>query len=117
MGEAGECKKSDVLREAKALIAEPWRWCTMMSAVDADGGLVDPRSEDAIRWCAIGAIARVAGICVEHASNRFPQIHSAAAVVAPDCGTNASILNDRGNHADVMAMFDSAIALAEAAGQ
>jgi hypothetical protein len=52
---------SQVLMEARALIENPTRWTQGELARDEQGRPVNCLSSRAVRWCAAGAIYRVAG--------------------------------------------------------
>ncbi len=54
----------DKFYEDKAwkLIAAPERWTQYASARTADGGMCDPCSNKAIKWCAWGALHKVHGL-------------------------------------------------------
>lgn len=54
-------KAPDILREAAALIEQPGRWSKGFYALYADGGACDPLDPEAVCWCALGAIVKVAG--------------------------------------------------------
>ena len=49
----------EVLKDARALIADPERWTQGEAARNAHGLPVDPRDTDAACWCPIGACLRV----------------------------------------------------------
>ena len=51
--------KLEVLRGAREIIADESRWCIGTSAVDKYGDPVEAQSQEAERFCAIGALARV----------------------------------------------------------
>ncbi len=100
----------DVLRAARALIAEPERWTQGEYAVDAEGRRVPALAPEALRFCAVGACERagckpLAGAGVIH-----------ALVTALPAGQRSRItdFNDAHEHSEVLALFDRAIA-AEAA--
>ena len=90
---------ADKLREAKALIEDPERWCQNHYALDADGNSVRMLGQKAVRWCAIGACVRV-GLDMDVLYD----------IVLPD--KPLSEINDDDGHAAVMALFDRAIELA-----
>lgn len=48
-----------VLVAARALVAKGW--CQDVYARDADGREVDPKSSNAVAWCALGALRAVSG--------------------------------------------------------
>lgn len=97
---------AEILRAAKEKISDPARWCKFVCAVDADGRARDPEDAHAAQWCAYGAVGW-ASPCTPDCARAFDLLKG----VAPN-GCVAA-LNDTGTHADVMAMFDRAIALAE----
>ncbi len=77
-----------VLKEARALIADPARWTTGCFAVDAAGEPIGPRDDGACRWCALGAIAAVMPepIAISAAENVSPSSHgplSSDALISP----------------------------------
>src|SRR5688572_10298811 len=100
---------ASVLREAKALIAQPSQWCQGWWARDAKGGSTGWRSQDASRFCALGALSKAAG-------DFFP-------VPESDYLRRASLelygtdvidqVNDLREHQDILQMYDRAIELAE----
>ena len=49
------------LREAALLISKPGQWTRNTAARDKSNISIDPRSADAVRWCAFGAIIGVMG--------------------------------------------------------
>lgn len=52
--------EKDILLAALALIADISRWCKNAPARDQHGNTVSCRSYEAIQWCVIGAIEKVA---------------------------------------------------------
>lgn len=104
-------KTVEVLRAARELISDPERWTRHAVARDADGGLLlngnDPR---ACQWSAEGAVGHVTGCSIDQpgALSAINALSRAAKPLRP------SRANDIGTHAEVLAMFDKAIALAEA---
>ena len=49
-----------VLTAARAIVADPARWCAWPHALDADGLKCEEREKRAVRWGALGALDRVA---------------------------------------------------------
>ena len=49
-----------VLTAARAIVADPTRWCAWPHALDADGLKREGREKRAVRWGALGALDRVA---------------------------------------------------------
>jgi hypothetical protein len=50
-----------VLQGAIDLISDPNKWCSLAGARDVEGEPVDVHDKNAVCWCAIGAINKVAG--------------------------------------------------------
>lgn len=103
---------SEILRAAKAKIAEPSRWVKGAPALNADGSAVDPWRGHAVCWCVNGALVEV--------TRTGELMQSRASFILSQCARRrgyetASRLNDapETTHADVMALFDEAIAWAE----
>ncbi len=103
---------ADILRKAKALIDAPEKWTKGAFCRSAAGKAVSTFSRDAVCFCAVGAIARleVTGVITDVRASRAEEalrdaIHATA----------VSHWNDapERTHAEVMAAFDKAIALAE----
>lgn len=101
---------AQVLREAKAVIPTPAQWTRKVAARDSRGNRVTPRNERAVRWCAMGAIEKVApgdGLAaLEWAAIR---------ALRPHMDDEVPTFNDSHTHAEVLAAFDAAIAEQEAA--
>lgn len=104
------------LRAARALIADPARWCRGTEARDAQGFAVPGVSSVATCWCAIGAVRSAAGgyqwadaaYCLARAlhpdaPNGFAAEHGIGEVESHNDDPETT-------HADVLAMFDTAIA-------
>jgi hypothetical protein len=94
----------EVLKAAKALISDEVRWTKGGNARDKDGAHVSAKSKNAVCWCMGGALLVIR-------SNR-----SSEKLLRQVCGGSIARFNDAPatTHADVMAAFDRAIALAEA---
>lgn len=56
------CEIKDVLLHVREIMADPLRWCPAALAVTADWHCTDPSSEDAVRFCALGAARRAARV-------------------------------------------------------
>lgn len=95
----------EVLIAARALIEDPERWTRFTLARTRFGMPVPPNSVGAYAYCALGAIDRAA-----------TDMHRALKITATyflnSRGKNlrVSATNDTGSHADVLYMFDIAIA-------
>lgn len=101
---------ADTLRRAKAKIATPETWTKEDYAKDADGMFTDARSPKATCWCSMGAIQTV---CSEEDWTRITR----ALRIGGLGSTWVDEFNDASSttHADVLAMFDRAIAAEESA--
>jgi hypothetical protein len=102
---------AETLRAARELIADPERWTQGVFARDAEGRSVDPSDDRAVRWCAAGAIWRVA--TVAHGWCDAYWLARDAAERAHDSGLTE--VNDRLGHQAVLRVLDQAIAAAEGA--
>lgn len=98
-----------VLRAARALIAEPDRWSQGASARAFDertGRLIEtkPKNKDAVQWCGLGAL-------VKAGAGKTPRW--AARAMGLKNSVELEAYNDSHDHADVLALFDRAIAKLE----
>ncbi len=94
----------ETLRAARQLITDPAKWTQGEYARDADGNEVKAWSEDATCFCAYGAIQRV----TEHEDSEADFFLRKAGM--SKFGINVIDLNDTHTHAEVLALFDAAIA-------
>lgn len=95
----------EVLRAARALIDTPEKWTQGCYAKDAKGNGLPPEDEDAVCFCASGALRHVdvdVDVC-------WPAFDALGLAV----GGNIIEFNDSHSHADVLAAFDRAIAAEE----
>lgn len=97
-----------ILRTARDLIATPGTWTKGELARDEDGCPVFPWSDDAVCFCAVGAIKRATGRFQYLAEDEAIRALTEAIphVFVPD-------FNDASAHSDVLAAFDRAIASEE----
>ncbi len=113
----------DLLVEARTLIARPEAWTQGAGARDANGEPVGVEHEDAVSWCATGAIncamyRHVDSLEVPPPLQRARERASAMltdTVRALTLGhyTEATTYNDRTNHGCIVHAFDIAIADAD----
>lgn len=109
-------KVSEQLRAAKALISNPAQH--LQNGLYADAGIdtmgSSPWSEDACRFCSIGAAAKIAGVGNEDDLHKY---HIAGDMVRYLDEATGSVtiapFNDTRSHEEVMAIWDKAICLAE----
>lgn len=106
----------DILVGARALIASPENWTQGRLAETADGKFVFPKEPIAARFCALGATVHVRGGHL----NLDVLARLDAEVPAEFCGLSrdtekVSLFNDTHSHAEVLALFDRAIAAERAA--
>lgn len=99
---------ADILRAARGLLADPDRWTTKAYARAKDGRLARPEGAEAVCWCAFGALAKVGSNEWSHPGGL---LRRSARALFNDLPTG---VNDQRGHADVLAMYDRAIELAEA---
>jgi hypothetical protein len=89
----------DALKAARDLITNYDHWTTRVFARASDGGMIDPHSEYACQFCAVGAIIHIAD------RNGLP--FQAVRSLLPD---NIAATNDFDGHAAVLREYDIAIA-------
>lgn len=110
---------AEQLRAAKALIDTPERWTKGKNARGVHGGVTDPTGKDAVCRCSNGAIVcstqrwnsslgRKLDAAVPKAFSGYAENGFAARFVQYNDHPDTT-------HADIMKLFDDAIALAEAA--
>ena len=113
----------DLLVEARTLIASPEAWTQGAAARDADGEPVGVEHEDAVSWCATGALncamyrhadSLQIPLPLERARDQAGTILTDT-VRALTLGhyTEATTYNDQTNHSCIVHAFDIAIADAD----
>jgi hypothetical protein len=103
----------EVLKAARALISDPARWCQDDYAIDDRQVSTLPSDSDAGAWCAVGAIRAAAQ---ENNQIVLPaQRVLAKPVTTIELVSEEAIIeyNDSHTHAEVLALFDTAIARLE----
>jgi hypothetical protein len=109
---------ADDIRAARAVIEDPDNWTQGAMALDADGNSTPSNSETAVCFCALGAVRRAMKEPANPGHGR-PRgnavIDALHTVVRETTGQKYFIdhFNDVHSHAEVLAMFDKAIARAE----
>lgn len=103
-------KPSEVLRAARELITDRFSWTTGTYARNKNSAPVSSRRDDAVCWCASGAINASDDCDLSlgyHAKKALEDV----------MGCPISQFNDTSTHAMVLNAFDNAIQLAEARGE
>ena len=105
-------KTREILVAARELISQPERWTQGAYARDLNGLRVSPGGPNAVCWCAIGAMAKVAGL-----SSGEMEDSRAAITLELAAESNGVIAewNDASDHESVVEAFDRAIAQCEVA--
>jgi len=108
---------ADNLRAAKALIDTPAKWIQGNLAHDAEGRNISLYDPNATCFCSMGAYARFCfdtqpGFVVRRLISNA--LDKAAQEATGTHNTNVALYNDSHGHAEVMALWDRAIATAEA---
>jgi hypothetical protein len=104
----------ETLKAARQLISDPAKWTQRFKALDEFALPVDPKSERAICFCALGAMQNVTGLSRYHRPvfdaaevlNRKLPLY----VTLSDDEADFTDYNDTHTHAEVLALFDAAIA-------
>lgn len=101
---------AEILRAARAKIAEPGSWTRLEFARDANGRATHSTSDTAVCFCALGAVNAVAYLYSRGALRRLLE-----AAVPPGFESRVGTYNDHPDttHADVLALYDRAIEKAE----
>ena len=95
--------RKQVISRAYQLIEDPNHWTTFALARDASGAACLPGSEDAVRFCARGALYRAArDICPDRSAALFKAVAWSLPWVA--------LVNDLRGHAAVLKHFKKALA-------
>lgn len=108
---------AEILRAAKAKIADPARWCQGEEARNEDREGTFAGAEDACQWCALGATGAVVPRTLVIMCDADILLNRAAVAMGyleTDELPPAAHLNDTTDHETVMALYDRAIELAEA---
>jgi hypothetical protein len=104
--------KVQILEKARGLIENESQWCPGDLARDAWGFSVSPTDANAYQHCALGALVAAAS---ELTGDRHRAYDLAMTAMRPLVGATAlAHINDDEGHAAVLALFDLAIAHAQA---
>lgn len=107
-----------ILKEARALIADEKNWMRQYYSANDEGLWVNPREVEATCFCSIGAMHRVMDIPLSESIPEPVGILFAVDEKLRDNfdGSFEGVIvdfNDENSHAEVLALFDRAIARAE----
>ncbi|MBN7804871.1 hypothetical protein JZX86_05770 [Agrobacterium rosae] len=102
-----------ILRDARALIADEKNWTQGDYAKNSFGHSTGVKNENANCFCAIGALAKVQGISPNDDITGASFLALEASGGAEKLGFIVARFNDDHTHAEVIALFDRAIARAE----
>jgi hypothetical protein len=100
----------ETLKKARDLISDPAKWTQGNLASDVYGDEIDPQSDDAICFCAIGAIERFTGTTENTEADLCLSV-----TCEKLSGLPVFAFNDSHTHPEVVALFDAAIAELEQA--
>ena len=99
----------DVLVATRELLADPVRWTQGCMAKDSEGTNVFPKAPEAVCWCLLGALHRIASgpesFYLHDTARRLVEKQSNGMVIGA--------FNDNATHNEVLAALDRAIATAE----
>ena len=101
-----------LLAAARAVVADPARWCAWPHALDANGHSCEGRANNAVCWGAAGALDRAAADAdaAEHdIAEARRQLNQAAIRVASGWTGTAWLLDRKAAHSMTVASFDEAI--------
>lgn len=96
----------EVLQSARELISDPDKWVQGHIAVDRNGEYTNAASPYACRFCALGSLFRCT---VGQPSDVYDDAVAVLASATP--GSAIATYNDSRTHAEVLAVFDHAIAI------
>lgn len=106
----------EILRAARKLIEQPEAWTQEMFALNADGIAENPGSNEACKWCSIGAVIAASGSTVHHDWETLPGMALLATkgMHVAKVGNIAKWNDTPGRrHSTVLRAFDRAIEFAE----
>lgn len=97
----------EILKAARARIADPLHWTTKHLARNETGRVVGVNDKRAVCWCAYGALG------IEGSDLASPEANALRGAAVQLHGTTVARVNDEFGHTAVLAMYDAAIASAE----
>lgn len=94
----------EILKAGRELISDPARWTQNVTARDAQDDWAFASDQDAVCWCSLGALLKIGG-------SGYQDAIDALDISALQLGSQqATLFNDTHTHAEVLAMWDRAIA-------
>jgi len=100
---------AEILTAARSLISKPENWTQGEYARDSSGERVSEHDQDAVCFCTIGALLKA-----EHALNiyisAFARNHPSINYLKTFLNGSVADYNDSSTHAEVLELFDKAIA-------
>jgi hypothetical protein len=103
-----------IVAMAREIIADPERWLHGELAGTADRRSVDPTDDEAYRFCAVGALRRAVHLIAPRQRMLADRIQLALEDYVmqhyPGLDESLESLNDEGDHALVMRIFDEFLA-------
>jgi len=100
----------ELLVAARELIGVRERWCIGAMANTTLGRVTAPRAPSAVSWCAIGALHKVACASETYERDEAKRLLDDEADLL--AGVTMMFLNDEGNYARVLRVYDLAISQA-----
>jgi hypothetical protein len=101
----------EILEKARELISDESRWTRGWFAKTADGYRCNPLSLGAECFCALGALSKVMGTNYGELTGKTATERLRSSLPS---GCNITGFNDSATHAEVLDLFDRAIAAARA---
>jgi len=104
--DVGRAIALDNIKKARDLISDESRWCRGACAKDKSGRERDPWSDEAAKWCMIGAVYRYkGGYPMWNTTLECTMLANTAAFRKRE----VAVINDKDGHAAVLKAVDSAI--------
>lgn len=104
----------EMLKAGRALIAQPSGWTKGVLARDCRGIVVGSTSADATCFCSLGALTRIELRTFKVPNHVYGQAVGALSAQMPAGVPCLAEFNDTHTHAEVLALWDRAIAKLEA---
>ena len=101
----------ELLVAAKELISDENVWMKGCNARNASGLHSAPDSQDAVRWCAQGALLKYCPVSSDSSDYRI--LAKTKELLCRAVADDLTHFNDNHTHAEVFGMFDKAIELAK----